>query len=90
MDVVDEKAPAVWNAEKASIVVGVVRNAREGGLQEGFRDEVFLPLTTDRDQPVMYAMLRTHTSASETAAGIAQRSCKHRLARAGNAGAHAG
>jgi predicted permease len=70
LDVVDEKAPAVWNAEKASVVVGVVRNAREGGLQEGFSDEVFLPLTQDRNQPVMYAMLRTHTSASETAAGL--------------------
>jgi predicted permease len=70
LDVVDEKTPAVWNAEKASVVVGVVRNAREGGLQEGFKDEVFLPLTTERSQPMMYAMLRTHTSASETAAGL--------------------
>jgi len=70
LDVVDEKTPAVWNPEKASIVVGVVRNALEGGLQEGFKDEVFLPLTMDREQPVMYAMLRTHTSASETAAGL--------------------
>ena len=70
LDVVDEKTPAVWNAEKASVVVGVVRNALEGGLQEGFKDEVFLPLTTERSQPVMYAMLRTHTNASETAAGL--------------------
>jgi predicted permease len=70
LDVVDEKTPAVWNAEKASMVVGVVRNALEGGLQEGVRDEVFLPLTMDREQPVMYAMLRTHTSAIETAAGL--------------------
>jgi predicted permease len=70
LDVVDEKTPAVWNGEKASIVVGVVRNALEGGLQEGFRDEVFLPLTMDRAQPVMYAMLRTHASTSETAAGL--------------------
>jgi predicted permease len=70
LDVVDEKTPAVWNAEKASMVVGVVRNALEGGLQEGFKDEVFLPLTAGRDQPVMYAMVRTHTSASETSAGL--------------------
>lgn len=70
LDVVDEKAPAVWNAEKASVVVGVVQNALEGGLQEGFKDEVSLPLTTERSQPVMYAMLRTHTTASETAAGL--------------------
>ena len=70
LDVVDESAPAVWNAEKASIVVGVVRNAREGGLEEGFSDEVFLPMTTGREQPVMYAILRTRTTASETAAGL--------------------
>jgi len=70
LDVVDEKTPAGWNPEKASVVVGVVRNALEGGLQEGFKDEVFLPLTTDRNQPVMYAVLRTRTSASETAAGL--------------------
>jgi len=70
LDVGDEKTPAVWNPEKASMVVGVVRNALEGGLQGGFRDEVFLPLTTERDRPVMYAMLRTHTSASEAAAGL--------------------
>jgi len=70
LDVVDEKTPAVWNAEKASMVVGVVRNALEGGLQEGFKDEVFLPLTAGRDQPVMFAMVRTHTSASETSAGL--------------------
>ena len=65
LNVVDESAPAVWNAEKASIVVGVVRNAREGGLEEGFKDEVFLPMTPGREQPVMYAMLRTHTTASK-------------------------
>ena len=70
LDVVDEKSPAVWNPEKASIVVGVVRNALDSGLQEGVKDEVFLPLTTDREQPVMNALLRTHTSASETAAGL--------------------
>jgi predicted permease len=70
LDVVDEKTPAVWNPDKASMVVGVVRNALEGGLQEGPKDQVFLPLTTERNQPVMFAMLRTHTSASETAAGL--------------------
>jgi predicted permease len=69
LDVVDEKTPAVWAPEKAAVVVGVVRNTR-AGLQEGFKDEVFLPLTTGREQPVMYAVLRTHTSASETAAGL--------------------
>lgn len=69
-DVVDEKAPAALDPAKASIVVGVVRNAREDGLEEGFRDEVFLPLTPDRDGPVMYTILRTHVGSPETTAGL--------------------
>ncbi|HKD60898.1 MAG TPA: ABC transporter permease [Terracidiphilus sp.] len=70
LNVVDEKTPAVWNTEKASIVVGVVRNARENGLEEGFRDAVYLPMTPDREQPVMFALLRAHTTPTETAAGL--------------------
>ena len=70
LSVVDESAPAVWNSEKASIVVGVVRNAREGNLEEGFHDQVYLPMTPEREQAVMYAVLRAHTSASETSAGL--------------------
>ena len=69
-DVADEPTPAVWNTEKASIVVGVVRNAREDGLEGGIGDEVFLPITPDRSQPLMHAMLRTHTSPMEAAAGL--------------------
>jgi predicted permease len=69
-DVTDEPSPAVWNQEKASIVVGIVRNAREGSLEEGFRDEVYLPMTADRAQPVMFAVLRTRGSATETASAL--------------------
>jgi predicted permease len=70
LSVVDESAPAVWNPEKASIVVGVVRDAREGNLEEGSHDGVYLPMTPQREQAVMYAMLRAHTSANETSAGL--------------------
>ena len=70
IDVVDEPSPAVWNAEKASIVVGVVRNTREGSLSDDFADAVYLPMTPGREQPVMYALLHTHTSAAETAAEL--------------------
>ncbi|HEY2472555.1 MAG TPA: ABC transporter permease [Terracidiphilus sp.] len=68
--VVDEPSPAVWNSAKASVVVGVVRNAREGNLEEGFRDAVYLPMTPEREQPVMFAMLRTRSSAAEAASGL--------------------
>ena len=70
LNVGDEKTPALWNPEKASIVVGIVRNAREDGLEGGFPDEVYLPMTPDREQPVMCAMLHTRTSASEAATGL--------------------
>lgn len=70
LSVVDEKTPAVWTPEKASIVVGVVRNAREDGLGDGFRDQVYLPMTPAGEQPVMYAILHTHTSSPDAAAGL--------------------
>jgi predicted permease len=67
IDVSDEPTPTVWDMTKASIVVGVVRNAREGTLAGGFADEAFLPMTPTRQPPVMYAMLRTRTTTAETA-----------------------
>ena len=45
LDVNDAPAPAVWDANKASVVVGVVRNTHTGSLADGFHDEVYLPMT---------------------------------------------
>lgn len=70
LNVSDEKIPAVWVAEKAALVVGVVRDTREEGLEADFQDAVYLPMTPDNEQPVMFAMLRTHTTASEAASGL--------------------
>ena len=70
LEVDDEPSPAVWNPGKASIVVGVVRNTREGGLEGDYADEVYLPTTPAREQPVMYVLLRAHTTPSETASGL--------------------
>jgi predicted permease len=70
LDVNDAPAPAVWDGSKASVIVGVVRNARDGSLEGGFDDEVYLPMTPTRAQPVMYVLLRTHTTPAETAAGL--------------------
>jgi len=70
LDVVDEPTPAVWVPEKASVVVGLVRNAREGSLEGGFTDQVYLPMTSARERSVMYALLRAHTPATETASGL--------------------
>ncbi len=70
LDVNDAPTPAVWNAAKASVIVGVVRNAREGSLEEGFHDEVYLPMAPGHEAPVMYVLLRTHTTPAETATGL--------------------
>jgi len=70
LDVNDAAIPATWDAAKASVIVGVVRNAREGSLEEGFHDEVYLPMTPEREQPVMYVLLRSHATPAETAAGL--------------------
>jgi predicted permease len=70
LNVTDEPAPSVWNSQLASVVVGVVRNAREGSLEGEFNDEVYLPLALIREQPVMYVLLRSHTTPAETAASL--------------------
>ncbi len=70
LDVNDAPAPAVWDAAKASIIVGVVRNAREDSLEGGFNDEVYLPMTPTREQPVMYVLLHTRSTPADTAAEL--------------------
>jgi predicted permease len=70
IDVKDESTPAVWNKDAAAVVVGVVSNTHGGGLAGGFDDEVYLPMTTTGEQPVMYVLLRTRASAAEAAAAL--------------------
>ena len=70
INVDDEPQPTVWDPTKTSIVVGVVGNAHEGSLTAGFGDEAYLPMTTTRQDPVMYIMLRTRTTTAETAEGL--------------------
>ena len=70
IDVGDEPTPTVWNKDAASVVVGVVSNTHGGSLASGFGDEVYLPMTTRREQPVMYVLLRTRASTSEAAEGL--------------------
>ena len=70
LDVNDAPTPAVWNAAKAVVIVGVVRNAREGSIEGGFHDEVYLPMTPVHEAPVMYVLLRSHATPAEAAAGL--------------------
>jgi len=66
----DEPAPGVWAPDKALMVVGVVRDAREGSLAADIQDQVYLPITPDREVPVMYTLLRTRTTPAEAAAAL--------------------
>jgi predicted permease len=64
----DELAPAAWNEKAAVNVVGIVSNTHDASLSGGVGDDVYLPLTPGREQPVMYVLLRTRAT-TEVAAG---------------------
>ena len=70
--VVDEKSPASFDASIASIVVGVVSNTHHDNLQNGFSDEVYMPMTARNESPVMSILLRSHLPASQLASGLRQ------------------
>jgi len=63
----DEKSPAVFDPNIASVVVGVVSNTHHDSLGGGFGDEVYLPMTMKSEGPVMSILLRSSLPASELA-----------------------
>ena len=67
LNVSDELTPAVWLPSAASVVVGVVHNVREGSLASDFGDQVYLPMTPQREQPTMHVLLATQQSAQQAA-----------------------
>lgn len=70
IDVDDEPSPAVWAADKAAVVVGVLRNAHERRLDSGYTDEVFLPMSPTLERPVVYLLVLTHVTQAEAAEGV--------------------
>jgi ABC-type antimicrobial peptide transport system permease subunit len=71
----DEPQPSVWAPTAAVTIVGVVNNTHEEGLAAAFGDEVYLPFTPAREQPVMYVVLRTqsdtHAAAEDLRSAVA-------------------
>ncbi|MFC5864354.1 ADOP family duplicated permease [Acidicapsa dinghuensis] len=63
----DEPTPALFDAKKGSIVVGVVSDTHHDNLKSGFGDEVYLPLTPAREQSSMTILLRSQLPASQVA-----------------------
>jgi predicted permease len=70
LSVVDEPVPATWNAAKASEIVGVVRNTRDGDLEADFTDQVYLPLTATNETPALFVLMRGTATPTEAAAGL--------------------
>jgi predicted permease len=70
LDVNDASSPVIWDASKASIIVGVVHNTRTESLSGSFNDEVYLPMSPARELPDMYILLRTHATPAATAEGL--------------------
>ncbi|HEX3662085.1 MAG TPA: ABC transporter permease [Acidobacteriaceae bacterium] len=72
ISVTQEKTPAVWSPQDASVVVGVVNNTHEQTVASAFGDEVYQPMTPAVEQPVMYALVRTRASTQMAAAALRQ------------------
>ena len=75
-EVADEKpSPAQLDPNVASVVVGVVSNTHHDGLESGFDDEVYLPMTEKNEQPMMTILLRSQTGRGGDGSGTAQGGC---------------
>ena len=70
LSVNDEKAPAVFVPDLASIVVGVVSNTHHASLASSFDEEVYLPLAQKNERPAMTILLRSHLPASQVASAL--------------------
>jgi predicted permease len=70
MSVIDEKTPAVFEADKAAVVVGVVSNTHHAGLGSAVDQEVYFPMTPAMKQPAMTVLVNTRMGAAQTAATL--------------------
>jgi predicted permease len=66
----DEPTPTLMDMNIASIVVGVVSGTHHEGLDKEAGWEVYLPLTTRNEKPVMNILLRSHSGSAELANGL--------------------
>jgi len=70
LNVIDEAVPAVWYPDRAVEIVGVVRNTRDGGLGDDYSNQIYLPLTPNSGQPVLFVLMRGPATAAEAAAAL--------------------
>jgi predicted permease len=70
LSVNDEKTPAVFEPDKATVVVGVVSNTHHAGLGNAVEEEIYFPMTPMMKQPAMTVLLSTHLSSPLAAAEL--------------------
>jgi hypothetical protein len=70
MNVHGEKAPAVFDPDLASIVVGVVGNTHHESLASGFDEEIYFPLTPKSERPAMTVLVRSSLPATQVASEL--------------------
>jgi predicted permease len=63
----DEQVPAIMDLGIASIVVGVVSDTRHASLDKEPGMEIYLPMTSPKEKPVMNILLRSSLPAAELA-----------------------
>ena len=70
MSVTVEPSPAVMDMNKASVVVGVVKDTRHESLEKDSGWEVYLPLSPANESAVMNIVVRSNSSAGEVATNL--------------------
>lgn len=70
INVGDEKTPAVFDPEAASIVVGVVSNTHHESLASSYDEELYLPMTAKNQQPQMSLLLRSNAGVEQISAEL--------------------
>jgi predicted permease len=70
MSVTVEPSPAVMEMNKASVVVGVVKDTRHESLEKDSGWEVYLPLSPANESAVMNIVVRSNSSAGEVATNL--------------------
>ena len=72
MSVTVEPSPAVMDMNKASVVVGVVKDTRAESLEKDSGWQVYLPMDPANETPVMNIVVRSNASAGEVASNLRQ------------------
>jgi predicted permease len=66
----EEPSPAVMDMNRASVVVGIVRDTRHESLDKASGWEVYLPISPRHENPVMNIVVRSNASTGEVTSAL--------------------